>query len=143
MKITTGKGHDIEIKTLLRTQKLPVDDLPERLDNFVVAFDSDEVIGVAGLEVYGNNGLLRSVAVATAYRNQGIAAKLINEIETRAATQGLTELFLLTETASEYFAKEGFDRIDRDNIAPQVKQSSEFSHVCPISAIAMKKILKP
>ena len=58
----------------------------------------------------------------------------------RAAVQkGLREIILLTETAPDYFAEKGFQQISRNEIAPEVQQSSEFSHVCPQSAIAMKR----
>jgi len=139
MKIENATPYKEQIIELLAAQKLPVEDLPDRLENFVVAFDGDELAGVAGIEIYGRYGLLRSVAVNPAYRNKGIAAGLLAEIERIAAQKGLHEIILLTETAPDYFAKKGFQQISRSEIAPEVQQSSEFSHVCPQSAIAMKR----
>jgi len=141
MKIEQAKDRREAIARILSAEKLPVDDLPELLDNFLVAIESEELIGVAGLEIYGAYGLLRSLAVVAAYRNQGLAWKLIERVESLAATMGLKELFLLTGTAPGYFAGKGFQKISRDEVPEELKQSSEFSHVCPVSAIVMKKPL--
>jgi amino-acid N-acetyltransferase len=127
------------IEAILSAEKLPVADLPETLDNFLVATDNEQLIGVVGLEIYGTYGLLRSLAVLPEYRNKGVAGKLIERIEGLAASQSLNELYLLTETAAEYFAGRAFQQVTRDEVPDDVKHSSEFSHVCPVSAIVMKK----
>jgi GNAT superfamily N-acetyltransferase len=44
---------------------------------FVVREDDGRVVGVAGLELHGEDGLLRSVAVDPDYRGQGLAAALV------------------------------------------------------------------
>jgi len=139
MNIQDGRNHSAEIKALLTSLKLPAGDLPDNLENFLVAMEGNELIGVAGLEIYGDYGLVRSVAVKNEYRSQGIASSLLNAIEKSAKAKGLMELILLTETAPDYFVKKGFAQINRIDIASEVQQSSEFSHVCPQSAIAMKK----
>jgi amino-acid N-acetyltransferase len=48
---------------------------------------------------------------------------------------------LLTETAPGYFETKGYQQITRADVPEEVQQSSEFSHVCPQSAIVMKKII--
>ena len=139
MLISKAKSYREYIVTLLLSEKLPADDLPEILENFLVATQDDELIGVIGLEIYGNYGLLRSLAVKPAFRSQNIAGKLIRQVETLAASKGLKAIFLLTETAPDYFARKGYERITRNDVPDEVQQSSEFSHVCPQSAIVMKK----
>jgi len=141
MIIDQAQPHKTAIIALLLAEKLPTHDLPETLDNFIVAISGAEVIGVAGLEVYGNYGLLRSVAIRSDFRSQGIAAKLLRRIDALASLKGLIELYLLTETASDYFERKTYRRIERVEIPEEVQRSSEFSHVCPQSAIAMKKII--
>ncbi|MDB5132993.1 MAG: hypothetical protein JWR02_2742 [Mucilaginibacter sp.] len=128
-----------QVIALLAAEKLPVADLPDTLDNFVVAIEDAAVIGVAGLEIYGNYGLLRSLAVSADYRGRGIAAKLLGRVEALAASKALTEIYLLTETAPGYFGSKGYVKIIRADVPAEVRQSSEFSRVCPQSAIVMKK----
>ena len=124
---------------LLEAAKLPVADLPADLTHFVVATVGNRLVGVVGLEIYSNYGLLRSLVVDQAYRNQQIAEKLIDRLEAQTKQLQLSGIYLLTETATEYFSKKGFQTIQRNEVPAALQQSSEFSHVCPVSAIVMKK----
>lgn len=141
MIIDQAHTYRDKIVELLAAEKLPVADLPETLNNFIVAIEDAEVIGVAGLEVYENYGLLRSVAVNHNYRGKGIAAKLLRRMETLASLKKIEEVYLLTETAAAYFGRKAYVPVERDVVPEAIKQSSEFRHVCPVSAIVMKKLL--
>ena len=141
MNIAEAQTYRENVLSLLSAEKLPVDDLPVVLDNFIAAIDNGHVIGVAGLELYGNYGLLRSVAVDKNQRGKGIAAELLNRIEAIAINKGLEGIYLLTETAAEYFNNKGYENIARMDIPEEIRESSQFRHVCPESAIAMKKAL--
>lgn len=141
MQIERGDNYKESIIQLLAAEKLPVADLPLSLDNFVVALQNNEVIGVAGLEIYGHYGLLRSLTVKADYRGQGIADKLLQQIAALSSLNQLSALYLLTETAPGYFEKKGYKKITRADVPVELQQSSEFSHVCPQSATVMKKIV--
>ena len=129
------------IVALLQAEKLPAADLPVSLDNFLAAMQENNVIGAVGLEQYENYGLLRSMVVNKEFRNKNIAADLIQELERMARTSGIDCMYLLTETAPQYFERKGYERISRDAVPKAVQVSSEFSSVCPVSAIVMKKSL--
>jgi amino-acid N-acetyltransferase len=141
MEIREAKNYRQSMVSLLAAEKLPVDDLPALLDNFIVAIQNDEVVGAAGLEVYGDYGLLRSLAVSPSVRGQGIANKLVQQIETLAGSKNLKAIYLLTETAPDYFDRKNYIKITRTDVPAQVQQSSEFNYACPQSAIVMKKTL--
>jgi amino-acid N-acetyltransferase len=130
-----------EIITLLQSQQLPVEDLPSQLSDFFVAQENGKVIGLIGMEHYGDYGLLRSMVVHPDFRNQQIATALVNMLEHRAATAGIKTLYLLTETAAAYFTKKGFAAVQREAVPDAIKASTEFSHVCPVSATVMVKQL--
>jgi amino-acid N-acetyltransferase len=91
------------------------------------------------MEQYGEYGLLRSMVVHPDFRNQQIAADLVDTLEQRATAAGLKALYLLTETASGYFSRKGFSTVQRETVPDAIKVSSEFSHVCPVSATVMVK----
>lgn len=129
------------IISLLQSQSLPADDLPPALPDFYVAEDGDLVVGLIGMERYGNHGLLRSMVVAPDYRNRQIAEKLVQVLEEEARSYGIFSIYLLTETAEKYFDRKGYTKISRTNVPAEVMLSSEFSHVCPVSATVMKKDL--
>ncbi len=124
---------------LLQAEKLPVDDLPANLNYFFTTLDGDTVVGAVGLELYGQYGLLRSLVVDAAYRNHSVAAKLVQAVEKKAASLQLKSLYLLTETANVYFEKKGYAPVNRADVPGEIKQSTEFIHVCPVSAVVMFK----
>ena len=139
MKIEQADKYRESIIALLSAEKLPIADLPGQLENFAVTKQGEEITGVIGLEIYGDYGLLRSLAVNNNFRNQGIANDLLLHIEQLAAAKSLKTIYLLTETAPGYFTRKGYQKINRENVPLPVQQSSEFSHVCPQSAIVMLK----
>ena len=134
-----GQGYRLLVIELLNALKLPTADLPANIGHFYVALDGAQLAGVIGYEVYNPYFLLRSLAVAKAYRNQGVADKLVVKIEETAQEQRIEQIYLLTETAEHYFAKKGYIPVERSAVPEAVKRSTEFSHVCPQSAVAMVK----
>ncbi len=125
--------------SLLQSEGLPVEDLPQDMSNFYMAIDNGFIVGSIGLEIYDRSGLLRSLVVKREYRKMKIATSLVNELQKQAQISGLKEIYLLTETAINYFSKIGFEETSRDEAPEVLKQSPEFSHVCPGTAIFMKK----
>lgn len=139
MKTEQADKYRESIIALLAAEKLPVADLPPSLENFVITKQGDQVTGVIGLEIYAGYGLVRSLAVNSNFQNKGIANELLQHIEALAAAKSLQATYLLTETAPDYFARKGYQKISRTDVPAEVQQSSEFSHVCPQSAVVMWK----
>lgn len=122
---------------LLEEEGLPTQGVSAGLRSFHVAMSDDRVVGVAGLEVYGSEGLLRSVAVESGWRGRGVAGRLTDEVLNSAREAGVGTVYLLTETAEGYFDQRGFARIDREAVPEAVRESTEFRELCPASAVAM------
>ena len=59
------------VETRLEANGLPSQDVRSKPDCFYIGYDGDERIGVVGIELYGTDGLLRSVVVEEAVRGQG------------------------------------------------------------------------
>lgn len=125
------------VVALLTEAGLPLDEVREWLPRYVVAEDDGTVVGVAGLEVHGRDGVLRSVVVEPARRGSGLGGRLAATVIASARQAGLRRLYLLTTTAEDYFPRHGFRRIDRDDATPAVRESVEFRDACPDSAVAM------
>ena len=139
--IRAGNDQRPSVIALLQSEKLPVEDLPATLENFFIALYEGNVIGAIGLEQYGQYALLRSMIVSREHRNKNIAAALIKQLENHCEIQQINTIYLLTETAPDYFSRKGYRKITREEVPDAVKVSFEFSHVCPVSAIVMKKEL--
>jgi N-acetylglutamate synthase-like GNAT family acetyltransferase/SAM-dependent methyltransferase len=136
---------DLEaVEALLTAAELPVDGVADQFeDGYVVSSADDEIVGAAGLEVFGGYGLLRSVVVAPEWRGRGIAESLIRDRVEWGAARGLRAVYLLTTTAESYFEKRGFASVERDIVPDAVRRSSEFMDICPTTAVAMELRLTP
>lgn len=144
LQITIAKAEENQrqqIIDLLIAEHLPVDDLPASLAHFFVAENEGVVIGAIGLEDYNRRGLLRSMVVKRNFRNNQVAGRLVQQLEMYAQQTGIHSLYLLTETAQQYFERKGFQYVGREEVPEAIRMSSEFSHVCPVSAAVMKKEL--
>lgn len=126
---------------LLEDAALPTAGVSEFFDRFVVAEGAGRIVGVAGLEVHGRDGVLRSVVVRPDLRGRGLGARLTRWVLDSAREIGLRRLYLLTTTAEDYFPRYGFRRIDRSEAPPEVRESVEFREACPASAAAMMREL--
>jgi amino-acid N-acetyltransferase len=93
-----------------------------------------QAIACAGLEVYADVGLLRSVAVMPDRRSRGLGANLIGHLLRAAEERGLRAVYLLTTTAPEYFTRFGFAPTERAAAPGALQLSSEFASICPASA---------
>jgi len=131
------------IRELLTANKLPVEDLDRSSIVLYTAKQDKELAAVIGLETIGNSGLLRSMATAKQWRNKGLASSLVQTVLQSARSKGFKTLYLLTETAELFFRKTGFTVISRDEAPAELKQSPEFTHLCPSSATVMKMDIAP
>ena len=130
------------IVRLLADAALPHDDLtPDHLRHFLVLRDGDEIAGVVGMEVADDAGLLRSLAVPAARRGGGLAGRLVDALEARAASAGIRTLYLLTTTAEGFFARRGYASADRAAVPDAIAATPEFRGICPASAACMSKAL--
>ncbi len=141
----TAEHADLDaIASLLAASALPTDDLEHQdLSLFIVEDGRDGLGGVGGLEHCGNSALLRSVAIAEALRGQGRARAMVARLEALAASHAIDELFLLTETAADFFAGLGYAVRDRATVPDSVRGSRQFSSICPDSATVMAKRVGP
>lgn len=141
----TLTGADTEgmdwLEGLLQENDLPHQDIRTGAGQFFIAHDGPERVGAAGLEIDGENGLLRSVVVVDAKRGQGYGTALCDALEARARTNGVETLYLLTTTASAFFDEHGYDVIDREAVPPEIRETTEFAELCPRSATCMGKTL--
>jgi len=124
-----------DVRRLLEAHNLPTEDLLEvNLLHFFGCGEKTNPKGVIGLEVHGSDGLLRSLAVDSEVQGQGCASSLYNQLEKHSKSMGIKALYLLTETAENYFARKGFKVIPRELASDSIKQTKEFASLCSDSA---------
>ena len=140
MNYSYANAKDLNaIASLLRECNLPSNDLTEHLIHFIVAKEKDRLIGCIGLELEGP--LLRSLAVDADHRGRGIARELCARLFAHARQEGAREIYLLTNTAANFFDSEGFQRKDRQEAPEVIAKHKQFTELCPSSAVLMWKPL--
>lgn len=131
-----------QIKEILAQFELAYEDItPQHLEHFMVLRDGVQIAGVVGLELLGGCALLRSLCVRTRNRNKGVASELTKKAEEYALSSKVQALYLLTTTAEGFFAKHGYQRIERNTAPAAVQETAEFQSLCPSSAVCMVKHL--
>jgi len=126
------------LKSFLKENKLPFEDVRLEGNQFFLYYDGGKIVGCGGLEFYGDYCLLRSVAVANEFRGYGLGKEIVEDLISRAEDKNVRSISLLTETAEKFFEKNfEFKKRSRDDAPKEIKGSSEFSTVCPVSAAFM------
>ena len=106
---------------------------------FFVLRDETGVIGCVALEVFGDDAVLRALAVASSRRGGGYGWMLADLAVSQARYRGVRRMYLVTESASDFFAaKFGFRAVDRSTISAKVAGSQAFKADGSTSAVAMR-----
>ncbi|MFT5219968.1 MAG: amino-acid N-acetyltransferase [Planctomycetota bacterium] len=139
--IALQAGQITLLQSLLNKAGLPYDDCLDIGHRYYGVFSGARLIGAGGLELARNDALLRSLVVATDFRSQGLGGLLSDFILAEARRLGQASIYLLTETAGDYFTARGFTLIERDQVPDSIAGTRQFSELCPDSASCMQLIL--
>lgn len=142
MKVRPAEITDLPaVEAILKASDLLFEDCYIHIDSFLVAVAGDKIVGTGGLEHCGDVALLRSIAVVEDCRGQGIGDTLYFQLKSRAQSHGAKALYLLTETAEQYFEARDFSVVKRNAVPTAIGETQQFSNLCPASATAMKIVL--
>ena len=144
-ELRPAQSNDLQaVVSLLTACGLPSSDLNEAsLAHFHIAEVAGRLVGVAGLEIAGSYGLLRSVAVAPESRGTGLARRLVDAVERVARTGAISALYLIANdtVAASYFARLGYLPVARTRVPPVLLSLPEFTDLCPQSCACLRKVL--
>ena len=144
-ELRPAQGDDLPgIVALLTACGLPSSDLSAAsLAHFHVVESGGWLVGVAGLEVAGSHGLMRSLAVAPDFRGKGLAGRLIEATEAVSRINDLSSLYLLANDAyaARFFGRIGYTPVERNRVPGTLLALPEFSQLCPQSCPCLRKVL--
>ncbi len=145
ISVRGARPDDVEaVLQLLTAARLPHDGVAEQFGpGYAVAESDGAIVGAEGVEQYEDAGLLRSAVVLDTWRGHGVGEMLTRDRLAWARAAGISELWLLTTTAADYFPRFGFARANRADAPDAVQASREFAEACPASAVAMRLSLTP
>ena len=129
------------LAALLAAEGLPAQDITAAGRRFWRVDAHDGLLGYGGLEVYGRDGLLRSVVVPPERRRKGDGLAVVNAIFREAMALGVERLWLLTIGAAGFFEHIGFTRAERSEAPPDIRASAQFAGLCPGSAVCLRRDL--
>lgn len=131
--VRRAKPEDqIEIQRLLREANLDDDGLDEHLEHFFVveiSLDQEEdsqMVGTAGMEVYGSYALLRSLVIARASWNAKVSWQLIQILLSYAEHLQVEEVYLFAGGSVDWFQQLGFEKIPLADLPEKIR---ELHHV--------------
>ena len=137
----TDLSEDPSMASLLASEGLPTDDLQDEGRTFYRIIIDKTPVGFVGMEGEGDNLLLRSLVIDPARRSAGIGQRAVRAIEAKARANGACCLHLLTNTAADFFRRNGYQDRKREEAPQAVIRSREFSELCPASASYLVKKL--
>jgi UDP-N-acetylmuramate: L-alanyl-gamma-D-glutamyl-meso-diaminopimelate ligase len=117
------------VRALLTEVGVPSNDLADDRfgDVLVLKDEARQIVGCVAVEGYDGAAVLRSLAVTPDCRGRGFGWMLADCAVQRARALGAARLYLLTETASDFFAEKlGFKAIDRTTVDQQIAASAHF-----------------
>jgi len=119
---------------------LPADDMG---DPYVLLWRfetyEDVPVGFGGLEIYGDDALLRSVVTLPPLRQVGMGAAIVAALEAEAQARRCRAIYLLTTSEADFFARLGYKRCARGDVPEGLRQSRQFAGLCPPDATVMVK----
>jgi amino-acid N-acetyltransferase len=138
--IGPASGGDLDaIKRLLIGSLLPSRDAGGANQRFIVASENGRLIGCAGLQAAGHDGLVRSMAVHWTRRNAGLGTRLHERLLFEAVLAGVRTLYVVTSTAEDFFAGHGFKRVAATAVPPELQASDEFTAFVPGGSAVMSR----
>jgi amino-acid N-acetyltransferase len=143
-ELATIKQHpDFEAALgLLKSVALPTSDLTDaHMRHFFYIGSPMAPVGLVGVEFHGPDALLRSLVVTPEYRSRGAGARLVEHAERHARNQGAFAVYILTTTAERFFCALGYVAASREQAPVAIKETSEFSSLCPSSSAFLCKRL--
>ncbi len=115
------------LKAALARAGLPADDV-ERDGPLFWRFERDDVpVGFAGIEVHGQDAVLRSLITLPPVRQQGIGGAMIDKVEVEARARGASAIYLLTRDFVPFFARLGYAPCGRDRLPPAIAAAGPFA----------------
>ncbi|ADH88895.1 arsenate reductase [Ancylobacter novellus DSM 506] len=128
-------ASDPRLAKALREVGLPTDDLRSSAGRFYSYRTlSGTLVGYAGIEMSGEDALLRSLLVVPAARGAGIGRNIVLLLMSRAFDAGGRKAWALTTSAAAFFERLGF-AVGPSDAAPEgLAQTPQFASLCPSTA---------
>jgi amino-acid N-acetyltransferase len=129
-ELRPARPEEVEaISALIASEHMPPMEVAEWLDGFWVLDEGGTLAGCAGIELYGEAAVLRSVMTAPSLRGTGEGMRLVRRCLDYAREQGARRCYLFTMTADGFFQRFGFDRCTLEDFEPSAREGWQWRAV--------------
>ena len=129
-----------ELMAALEAAQLPTADLSDGGRTFFALDDAGLPVGYGGYELYGEDALLRSVVVLPEQRGKGYGREITDAVLAIAAQAGARRAFLLTTTAEDFFAHEGFALMERRDAPRAILATKQATTICSTATLLARRL---
>ena len=126
------------LEALLKANKLCFNDLESQGVELFSVTKEDTLVGYFGYEVFGDNALFRSFIVVPEEQGKNYGVHIWNMAKEQLKERKVKHVYLLTNTATDFFAKVGYTLFERAQVPESIAQTSEFVTFCPSDSICMR-----
>ena len=125
------------IEAMLIKANLSIVGVRRHIAHFRLGRQDGKIVAVGGLEIYGEQALLRSIAVDAEQRNKAYGKQVVGDLCQCAQLAGIRDVYLKTVSARPFFYALGFQVRAYEQVPKSLKQSSQLRGACPASATVM------
>jgi UDP-N-acetylmuramate: L-alanyl-gamma-D-glutamyl-meso-diaminopimelate ligase len=127
------------VRMLLAVTGLEEPARDDQRGSFFVLRNEAGTVGCVALEVFDDDAILRALVVDPSFRGAGYGWMLADMAVSQARWRGVRRIYLLTETAGDFFAaKFGFRVVDRSTLSKRVAASETFARPAGAHQVAMR-----
>ncbi|QRQ85871.1 GNAT family N-acetyltransferase [Cupriavidus oxalaticus] len=127
-----------QVAALLERCGLPTSDVSLIIESFQIAIYEGLIVGCAAAEHHGTSVLIRSAAVEAAYRDRGIATRIVDALLMRARGTEARDAYVFSVVAPAYFARWGFTLVANEAVPQEVMSSIAAQRATRASALCMR-----
>ncbi len=123
-----GERRDVaDIVALMMLTDLPPLFIEEFIGGFVIAEHEGEFLGCGGLEMYGQCGVIRSVATTLRGRGLGVGRRMAELLVEDAKATGASEIYLFTADAHAFWLDLGFADVTFDEWSESPRRCWQYA----------------
>ncbi len=115
-----------QVEALIKSEGLPLFDVGDYMDTMWVAEADGILVGCAGLEVYEDTALLRSVVAGSVVRGTGVGGLLCRAAIADARRRGARQVYLFTMDGAPFFTHLGFEVCTMDDFEEPARRSTQY-----------------
>ena len=123
------RGDLPAITDVIVNANLPPLFIEEFAEGFAVAEQQGAIIAAGGLEIYGNAGFLRSIAVTQEGRGLGLGREITKLLIADARAAGISDIYLFTQDAVLFWQHMGFAGVPMDAWPEAARANWQYRYI--------------